>query len=532
MSNKKTFYIIAGVFLLICAVSLYKQLSFKYLPNDFLRPYIVHGIYFLLLGGWLFSVRQRITQRSMARYLYLAGGFMLLWQFVRFLQEAYLYKNIHLLRVSGYFTVFPLIVTTLFDLYAALCLGNGESYSIPRSLFLLAIPDAFLVILELTNESHNMVFRVLPDEEENIEFHTNYGFVIILIFAAVLILSRIYIIYHKTRIIKQNRRLKIFPFMIGMAIPIVILPHLINQFVPGGEFIDFTAKLYFLEIMSWESCIIIGLIPINTRYGMVFEQSTIGMRIVDSELKTRIKSSHARELTSDELDRLRESGVFTDISGNEIHIHGITDGHLIYQKDVSRINRIIGELDQTASELRKENTLLSSELRSSSEKARITVQNQIYDRLTHEVGKQLSLIDSMIYDQKPADRNELIKKLCIVGTYVKRRCNLRIIEQQNGAIVSGELRLSLDDTVNTLKTVGIDASLDWQPQREFSDAFCLKVLDTIEAMLEERGFSIKSILIRVDNDASISLTDGNGKCCEKLLTDSDVVHRGDEYETK
>ena len=45
----------------------------------------------------------------MARYLYLAGGFMLLWQFVRFLQEAYLYKNIHLLRVSGYFTVFPLI---------------------------------------------------------------------------------------------------------------------------------------------------------------------------------------------------------------------------------------------------------------------------------------------------------------------------------------------------------------------------------------------------------------------------------------
>ena len=194
----------------------------------------------------------------MARYLYLAGGFMLLWQFVRFLQEAYLYKNIHLLRVSGYFTVFPLIVTTLFDLYAALCLGNGESYSIPRSLFLLAIPDAFLVILELTNESHNMVFRVLPDEEENIEFHTNYGFVIILIFAAVLILSKIYIIYHKTRIIKQNRRLKIFPFMIGMAIPIVILPHLINQFVPGGEFIDFTAKLYFLEIMSWESCIIIG----------------------------------------------------------------------------------------------------------------------------------------------------------------------------------------------------------------------------------------------------------------------------------
>ena len=111
------------------------------------------------------------------------------------------------------------------------------------------------------------------------------------------------------------------------------------------------------------------------------------------------------------MEKLLENGSFTDSSGSEIHIHDITDGHLIYQKDVSRINRIIGELDQTASELRQENTILSGELHSSSEKARIAVQNQIYDRLSQEVGAQLSLIESMIHGLHPKDRNELVKKL-------------------------------------------------------------------------------------------------------------------------
>lgn len=533
MSIRKTIYIIMAAFFLVCALSLYRLLSMRYWPDDILRPYIEYGVYTLMLAGWLLSVKLRITQRSMARYLYIACGFMLLWLFVRFLQEAFLYKNIHLLRVSGYFTVFPLIVTTLFDLYAALCLGNGEDYSIPKRLYLLAAADVILVILELTNEYHHIVFKVLPGEEENIEFHTNYGFVIIFVYAAALILSRIYIIFRKASKLKQNRHLKLFPLMIGLSIPIVILPNLMNQFMPSGDFIELTAKLYFLEIMSWESCIIIGLVPINTRYGMVFEQSTVGMRIVDSDLNTRIKSSHARELTADELEKLLESGSFTDPSGSEIHIHDITDGHLIYQKDVSRINRIIGELDQTASELRQENTILSGELHSSSEKARIAVQNQIYDRLSQEVGAQLSLIDSMIHGLHPKDRNELVKKLCIVGTYVKRRCNLRIIEQQNGAVSLGELKLSLDDMVNTLETVGINASLDWHPQGEFSAAFCLKVLEQTEQVLEENEFCADKLFICVDKNAVITLTGADEKRFECILNDDAAdLCGGDKREGK
>ena len=75
---------------------------------------------------------------------------------------------------------------------------------------------------------------------------------------------------------------RFIPMLVGIAIPVIVVPYLINSFVVNFEVNELTAKVFFLEAMIWESCIMIGLVPVNTHYRTVFEQSTVGMRIIDS----------------------------------------------------------------------------------------------------------------------------------------------------------------------------------------------------------------------------------------------------------
>lgn len=128
----------------------------------------------------------------------------------------------------------------------------------------------------------------------------------------------------------------------------------------------------------------------------------------------------------------------------------------------------------------------------------------------------------MLADAGGTDRRELVKKLCIVGTCVKRRCNLKLIEQQNGEIAAGEIRLSLEDTVNTLNTVGIASGLEWQPEGEISSSLSLKVLDTIEQLMEEKDFRISALDIMVRKNVLLKTID-NGRTQELVLSDGSAA---------
>lgn len=87
--NTKTFRYIIGAFLLLCIVSLYRQLSMRYIPTDPFRPFIVYAVYMLLMGTWMYSLKSRITQKSMLMYLRFENMVLIFWLTVRLLQEAF-----------------------------------------------------------------------------------------------------------------------------------------------------------------------------------------------------------------------------------------------------------------------------------------------------------------------------------------------------------------------------------------------------------------------------------------------------------
>ena len=101
---------------LLFAVSAYRQLSMRYLPEDALRSYLVWVVYMLLLFGWQYTISTKITQKTMRSHLTAQNIVSILYLTVRFVQDAFLYVNIPWMRFTGYFINIAAIFIPLFIL--------------------------------------------------------------------------------------------------------------------------------------------------------------------------------------------------------------------------------------------------------------------------------------------------------------------------------------------------------------------------------------------------------------------------------
>lgn len=500
---KKTFSYIIAAFLLLCLVSLYRQISIHYFPEDPFRPFLTYGTYVFLIASWTRSLHGRITQKTMLTCLSVETFVLFLWLTVRLFQDTLLYKNTHIMRVSGYLIVFPLVFVTLMGLYASFGLDRGDGYRIPKSSFLLLIPDALLIILMLTNEQTHFVFKVYDNEEENLEFHSNFGIILILLWGSAMIIARLFIILRKARDIKAGPLKKLLPLIFGVAMPIVVIPYFINDFVAKRELIELTAKLYFLEAMSWESCIILGMVPVNTQYGQVFRKSTVGMQILDKSGEAVLSSEYARPISDEELYVLFRDKCFCDDSGQEIRIHSIKSGYLVYQKDISGILSIIEELHEKEELLTHERTMLSREIAARSEKAKVELRNNIYDGLSSDIMVYLQQMDELLDKLTPDNSIRTFTQLCLMGTYIKRRSNLKLIYEQSGSLDMEDLRFSLEEFCSCFRQVGIRSSLRWVPILQLSPQEILSVTDMIEEVMEENSFDLESVSLCADQSFTV-----------------------------
>ena len=499
----------AAAFGLLCAVSLYRQLSLHLWPGDPARPFVVYAVYAALLAFWWVSLRRRVTQTSMRRFLLAEDLLMLFGLTVRFVQDAFLYRDVYRMRTSAYLLGAPVVLLPLLGFYASCGLGQGEGYRLPRRWYGLLAPAAALMLLMLTNERHQLVFRTAREGQVDLLFPPNGGLFLLAAWGAALEFARVLRLRRKGRHAARSLT-GALPFAIAVAMPLFCAPYAALSFAVRYELIEFYAAIFFMEAMVWESCILAGMVPVNTRYEEVFRHASQAMQIYLEEPGTWVRSDSARPLSPACLARLRREGAFCPDGETELRLHPIRGGFLVWQKDVSQMQAVIRALRRTAGELEQEATLLREELRMRSEEARLQAQNQIYDQLTEEVGDQLALLRGLLARAEEEARPEpLYRQACLVGAYVKRRCSLRLTERETGRIPAEDLRLGLEELAGCLRALGARAELDWRPGT-LSPGFCLWLFDLVERVLEQAGFAPAAVTLAVEGRRARLRVEGAG----------------------
>ena len=501
--RKRQVRINAAAFLILCLVSLYRQLSLRFMPDDFLRTYILYACYVFLITLWSYSIINRVTQKNMRFYMLCEAGIMFFGLTVRFLQDTFWCGNIPLVRASGLWLAATITPMLLLGLYASFGIGEINQYHIERKWFWLLIPVAFTIFIIVTDEQRHFVFFLDPSEAQpNLMFHPYYGTFLLTAFGVFLMVIRVILIYKRNKGIQESGLLRFFiPCIEPILMVIFSFPYfmtslnLIPAFV-NIELIELFAKIYYMEVLTWEFDIYMGLVPVNTEYQSIFEKSTVGMQLIGSS--NRLASHNAACVSSELLEELKEKKYVALEDGLELHLHKLSDGYFLWNKDISLMTKTIDELKGIAEQLDQEGLLLREELRTKNEEAGLSAKNQIYDTLSGEVAGQLRKMKDIIANRdRGADQEKNLCMLHLLGTYVKRRCNLRLIEQETGAIEIEDLIISLENMMQALNIANIRTVFDRNNAAEFSSDFSIFIFDTLENILEYEEYLIDEIRIRI-----------------------------------
>ena len=186
----------------------------------------------------------------------------------------------------------------------------------------------------------------------------------------------------------------------------------------------------------------------------------------------------------------------------------IKGGRVVWQDDISRLNDLRIRLRDTLDQLGEENTLLQAELELKENRAKADEQNRLYDRITREVEPQLIKADELlrqIENDKTNSRN-LIAKVCVLGSFIKRRGNLLLIGEDNGIIHTRELEYCIRESMDNLTLAEVFTFFNSQCEGTMDLEYIVAAYDFYEYLVEHYLNEMTALMVNMTcTDRKISM---------------------------
>ena len=401
MSEKKKFTVYVGSVALCVGVAIllhYVSFTNPYLQSicHLLRPFIYIGLYLI----WAISFQKRIIQKEPRCCLIIIAAMMVFWMFVRMCKFEIPYGMPTALRYAWYLYYIPMLLLPTVSLYLAFYIRQSENYKLPERRCLLFCPALFLIGIVLTNDLHQLVFT-FPEgrlgEAASYEVGIyGYGAMYYAIVAWDLgcLLVALLIILLRCRKIK-NRKMLWMPFgAYGLSVVYGIAYYLNLPFWKIFSS-DMTAALCLLFALIIESCIQCGLIPSNTGYAQLFAASTISAQITDQSGKCIYQSQDSEYIAPEIVRQVVQSPIMLE---NGIRLSGklILGGYVLWKENLSELQEIVRELEDRKEELKDANLIEEENLRTKREVEKLSVRNQLYDKIQKQTARQSTLLTEFI----------------------------------------------------------------------------------------------------------------------------------------
>ena len=496
-TKKSLLYALAALGLI--ALAMWLRYASRTVLHSPVYNHLRSGIYIFLLCAWCHSVRVRIVQTQVQRYLLAISMLMVLWLLLRSIKFSI--ANTDAERRLWYFYYVPILFIPMLSVFVSQSLGKPEDFHLPRWTKLLYVPAVLLLLLVLTNDLHQRVFSfpsgILSDKEYRYE--SGYFFVLGWeLFCAVLSL---FMIVTKCRIpnTKRVRLLPLVPFALSLAYVYAYAEKIHWVWVLAG---DMTVAQCLMFTGIFESCIQCGLIQSNRGYDELLEATTLPVQITDENFCTKHASATMRPpLPQSELRQIAQDTVQLD-DDTLLKRHKLRRGWAFWKEDVSELNQLRQELEQTCDELRDVGDVLAAENAQHARLLKLAEENRLYDMMEAQTARQIAMLQERLTELKktddPARAERLLGQIIVIGTYIKRRNNLIFVGVQRGSISVQELRLCLNESAENLCLYGAECSALIKGDGQLSIEQATEAYDLFEAVVETELESLRSLLISIE----------------------------------
>ena len=523
-------------FLAVAAAAVLRQIGFC--VNEQLDQFFTilrAAIYIGLFVAWGISVRSRIIQPQVRRYLTAVSALMIFWMTVRSIRYS-LEEALWVMRHLWYLYYLPMLFIPLLAVFIALSLGKPESFRLPKWTVLLYIPTAALLLLVLTNDLHQLVFR-FPEDAVVWMNEYRYGIVYFPVVGWMVLcaLTALVIMLVKCRV-PNSRKVLVLPFVpvvlsvIYGALYIFQLPWL--RLIAG----DVTVVFCLLIAATLESCIQCGLIQSNTHYNDLLLSCTLRVQLTDPEYQ-RLLSSRSAEPIPLQIMRQTETGPVRLDGGLRLSGAPVRGGHVLWTEDVSELLEVLEELQDVKDSLEDNNALLRAEYTLKAREAHIAEQDRLYNIIQRETAPRIKLLaeltDAFETMGDEAQRKQILGKMAVIGAYLKRRSNLIFLADKTPLFQEKELHLTFGESMDNLELCGITCGLLSELEGPVEARQLMKMYDLFEEIVERSIDTMSTITVWIgpaDGALRITINTDSAADLSPLGSDSVLALRDEDGE--
>ncbi len=411
-----------------------------------------------------------------------------------------------LARHTWYLYYVPMLLLPLFLFYISLLVAPKKGFRIPKEWYWTAALTFIFILLVLTNDAHQMVFRFQP-AFKNWDNDYSYGqlFYVITVWQYGLYLVAVIVLVFKCRVssAKRNAWIMLIPFGIGAVMNTLLVTGQMPK-LNGSHIIEFPEALIFTVAVVLECCMQLGLIPTNKDYGKLFQLFSISAQITDRNGKAVYASRSAAPLTPEQFAlpsgaRIGEHTV--------LHKMSITGGYGFWQDDLTELDCLNEELAEAKAELAQEAELIRLRNELKENQTKTEQRTLVYDAIARRTQKQSQAISQLAetarLSQDIGVKEECRGRITLLGAYIKRYANLMLLSQENGTVEAGELALSVSEVLRYLNFCGIPSELFNSAQCTVNAEAALAAFEAFETLLETNLHCLKGAFVNLSAGEAI-----------------------------
>lgn len=475
---------------------------------SYLRSFIYIGLY----AAWGLSVRQRIVQRQVGRYLTAVSVLIILWFTFRS-AKYFIFWQPDAMRYLWYLFYLPMLFVPMLALLIAMSLGKPDAYRLPGATAALWLVSGALLLLVLTNDLHQFVFTFPADAAvwSDTNHGYSFGYFAVIGWQVVCAVAALVVMIFKCRM--KNGRRHLWP-----AIPMAVsLSYLALNYIGvpwlKAAFGDVTAFQSFMYMLCFEACIACGYIHSNSRYADLFASSVgTSAEITDRDFNIRYAALNTEAIPKYIMKMALQSPV-TRKNGLTVHAMPISGGYAVWTEDMSALLAVKAESESLAEELGERNDLLRYEYKREAKHRKVEEQNRLYDLLQSATQRQIDRISELTGEYRKKSKSDperakiLLAEIAVLCSYIKRRKHLTLLTDRDYEVSVGELERAFSESLQTLKLLDVRSTFYIDPAVSMlSGRAAAAVFNFYETVIETDLENMKSIQVSLADVGSIRLS--------------------------
>ncbi|MBR0415041.1 MAG: hypothetical protein IJI67_08225 [Clostridia bacterium] len=409
-----------------------------------------------------------------------------------------------LARHTWYLYYVPMLLMPLLLFYISLLVSPKEAFRPPKGRYAVLAVTLVLLLLVLTNDLHQLVFRFAPGFEDwDNQYSHGFLFYVVIVWQYALYITGIIILIIKCRIssAKKHAWVILIPFITGMMLHVLLQTDTMPK-LNGTKLIEFPEALIFMAATVLECCIQLGLIPTNTDYARLFEKFSIGAQITDRTGAPVYKASAAVPLSAEQVALADGARIGAH---TVLHKMPLPGGYGFWQDDMTALDGLNEALAEAKENLAQEAELtrLSNALKE--KETKVEQRTRMYDTIAARTWQQSQAISRLAAEARrssdPAKKDAARKRITLRGAYIKRYANLMLLSEESGVIEAGELGLSVAEVLRYLNFCGIPGECINNAQGTVKAEAALAVFEAFETLLEGNEESLQGTFVNLSEQA-------------------------------